>query len=69
MSVELLCLCEFPIVVGNFEDSFWAWKVCDFGVHQSRIGFCWCECDGCGGLGVKEEGLEDWSKVSKGIIR
>ncbi len=38
MFIELSCLCEFPIVVGNFEDAFQAWKVCDFGVHQSCIG-------------------------------
>ncbi len=69
MSIEMLCLCEFPIVVGNFEDAFRAWKVCDFGVHQICIGFCWCECDGSRGLSGKEEGLEDRSKVSKGINR
>ena len=30
---ETSCLCEFPIMVGEFEDAFWAWKVCDFVVH------------------------------------
>ncbi len=31
--IETSCLCEFPIMVGEFEDSFWAWKVCDFVIH------------------------------------
>ncbi len=53
MSIESLCLCEFPIVVGNFEDAFWAWKVHDFGVHLSGVGFCWRERDVSHGLGVK----------------
>ena len=61
VSVEMLHLCEFPIVVGEFEDAFWAWEVCDFVVHHSSssIGFCWCERDrGCG-LCIKEKGLKD----------
>ena len=71
VSVEMLHLCEFPIVVGEFEDAFWAWEVCDFVVHHSSssIGFCWCERDGSFGLGVEEECLEDWYDVSKGINR
>jgi hypothetical protein len=45
MSVEASCLCEFPIMVREFEDAFWAWKVCDFVVHCSDVGFCRCDCD------------------------
>ncbi len=45
MSVEASCLCVFPIMAGEFEDAFWAWKVCDFVVHCSGVGFCRCECD------------------------
>ena len=39
MSIEASCLCEFPIMVGEFEGAFWAWKVCDLVVHCSGIGF------------------------------
>ena len=38
MSVETLCLCEFPVMVGELEDAFWDWKVCDFVVHRSGVG-------------------------------
>ena len=38
MSIELSCLCKFPIVVGNFEDAFRPWKVCDFGVSYIKVG-------------------------------
>ena len=69
MSIELLCLCEFPIVAGNFEDAFRAWEVCDFWSTLEWRWVCWREHDGSCGSGVEEEDLEDWSKVSKGINR
>jgi hypothetical protein len=67
MSVKASCLCEFPIMVGEFEDAFWAWKVCDFVVHCSGVGFCRCECDRVRWLCIVEKGLEDWSESSKGV--
>ena len=54
-------------MVGEFEDAFWAWEVCDFGVHQRDTGFNWCEYYGSCGLGVKEKGLEERFEVSKRI--
>ena len=38
-------------MVGKFEDAFWAWEVCDFVVHQTGVGFYWCEPDVIGFLG------------------
>ena len=67
VSVETPCLREFPIMVGKFEDAFWDLEVCVFLVHQSGVGFYWCECDRVRGLGFKEKGLEDWYKASEGI--
>ena len=29
MSAESPRLCEFSIMVGEFEDAFWAWELCD----------------------------------------
>ncbi len=66
-SAEMPSLCEFPIMVGGFEDAFWAWEGYDFVVHQIGIGFYWCERDMVCGLCIKETGLKDWSQVSKGI--
>ena len=63
----LSCLCEFPIMVGEFEGAFWAWEVFDFVVHCSGVGFCRCECDRVRWLCIVEEGLEDWSESSKGV--
>jgi hypothetical protein len=59
VSVETPRLCEFPIMVGKFEDAFWAWEVCDLVVHRSGVGFYWCERDRVRGLGLK-----DWSESS-----
>jgi hypothetical protein len=67
MSVEALCLCEFPIMVGEFEGAFWAWKVHDLVLHCSGVGFCRCECDRVCWLCIIEKGLEDWSESSKGV--
>jgi hypothetical protein len=67
MSVEASCLCEFPIMVGEFEGAFLAWKVCDLVVHRSGVGFCRCECDRVRWLCIVEKGLEDWSESSKGV--
>ena len=67
MSVEASCLCEFPIMVGEFEGAFWAWEVCDFVVHCSGVGFCRCECDRVRWLCIVVEGLENWSESSKGV--
>ncbi len=39
MSIESLCMCEFPIVAGNFEDAFRAWELCDFGNIRVPLGF------------------------------
>ena len=36
---------------------------------QVVLGFCWRELDESGGLGVKEKGSGDWSKVFKWIDR
>jgi hypothetical protein len=33
VSLETPHLCEFPIMVGEFENAFWAWEVCDLVVH------------------------------------
>jgi hypothetical protein len=67
VSVESPCLCEFPIMVGEFEDAFWAWKVCDLVVHRSGVGFYKFEYDGVRGFCVEEKGLKDWSELSKGV--
>ena len=67
VSVETPHLWDFPIVVGKFEDAFWAWEVCDFVVHQSGVGFYWCEHDRVSGLCIKEKGLKDWSEASEEI--
>ena len=26
-------------MVGEFEDAFWAWEVCDLVIHRSGVGF------------------------------
>ena len=50
VSIESPCLCEFPIMVGEFEDAFWAWEVCDLVIHRSGVGFDYllpCSCCAC----------------------
>ena len=39
VAIECAGFCEGPIMVGEFEDAFWAWECGDFGVHQGRVGF------------------------------
>ncbi len=67
MSVEGPRLCEFPIMVGEFEDAFWAWEVCDLVVHRSGVGIYWCECDRVRVLCIEEKDLKNWSESSKGV--
>ena len=59
MSAESPHLCEFSILVGEFEDAFWAWKLCDLVIHQSEIGFYRCDCDRVRGFCIEEKGLKD----------
>ena len=33
VTIELALMCSFPIVIGQVEDSFWAWEARKFGVY------------------------------------
>ena len=43
MAVEGTSFGEGPIMVGDFEDAFWARECGDFGVHQGSVGFSRCK--------------------------
>ena len=56
-------------MVSNFEDAFQqAWKVCDFGVHYSGVGFCWREHDRIVGWVSKRKVCRIGLKCPKGSI-
>ena len=68
MSIESLCFCEFPVMVGIFEDAFWAWEVCDFEVLKVVLGFIGVNMMGVVGWVSKRKVWRSGSKCPNGSI-